>query len=519
MTGPADSQRDAVDYLGSSASYGEAVDRVDRIDTHGALVFLAGDRVFKIKRAVTLPYLDFSTLARRKAALTRELELNRRTAPQIYLGLAALRRDGAGGLSLAEAGAVPEAEGDVVEWVLVMRRFPQAARLDRVAARGGMTVSLSEALADAVRRFHDETGPASQAATPLSQVSAENLAELRQRPDLFPADQVGAYDGAISAALQAAEPLLQQRAAAGCVRRLHGDLHLGNICVLAGRPVIFDALEFDEALGTIDQLYDLAFLLMDLEQRGHREAANLVLNCYLRDPQDLAGLAALPLFLSCRAAVRAKVAAAAEASQNDSQKRADKRREAGHYFAAATDYLRPMPARLIAVGGLSGSGKSALARAWAPRIGAAPGAVVLRSDVIRKRLFGQSETVRLRADAYAPEVTARVYESLAKQAEIALAAGRTVIADAVFAREEERAAIAAAAARAGRPFAGFWLTAPLDVRLARVGARRGDASDATVDVAQRQETYDTGPMTWQLLPAAEPLDSLVARASAAAGYD
>jgi predicted kinase len=301
--------------------------------------------------------------------------------------------------------------------------------------------------------------------------------------------------------------LLDRRRAAGKVRRCHGDLHLRNICVLDGKPVLFDCIEFADAFASIDVLYDLAFLLMDLAHQGHAPAANLVCNRYLDLTGEDDGLAAMPLFLSLRAAIRAHVTATAGASPGESRAYLDRAR-------AALD----MPAaRLVAIGGLSGTGKSTLAAALAPALGAQPGARVLRSDVVRKRLFGRDPEDRLPDAGYGAETTSRVYAALCEKAAVALAAGYCAIIDAVALRPEERQSFAAVARSAGVPFTGIWLEAPVAALSMRVAARRGDASDATPKIVERQSRLDPGPLDWVRVNAAgSPAETLAALRAALA---
>jgi hypothetical protein len=284
------------------------------------------------------------------------------------------------------------------------------------------------------------------------------------------------------------------------------------VVLLDGQPTLFDAIEFNDAIACIDVFYDLAFLLMDLDYRDLRPFANLVLNRYLQQRDESAALPLLPLLLSMRAAVRAKVAASLEAVAEGDADKAKQSHEAGVYFRRALDYLSPPPPRLIAVGGLSGSGKTTLARALAPQIGAAPGALHLRSDVLRKQLAGVPELERLPASAYTVEASASVYAELARRAAQGLAAGHSVVVDAVFARPEERADIEAVAQAAGVGFTGFWLAADRSVLTARVQGRRSDASDADARVVERQLTYDLGTITWQKLPAGRLFSELEADA-------
>jgi predicted kinase len=261
---------------------------------------------------------------------------------------------------------------------------------------------------------------------------------------------------------------------------------------------LFDAIEFSDIIASGDTLYDLAFLLMDLLERGLEEQANTVFNRYLaesRQAADLDALAAFPFFLSMRAAIRAKVTAT-RLERAAARERREIARTASKYFAFALRAIAPPPACLVAVGGLSGTGKSQLAQSLATDLKPMPGAVVVRSDLERKAMFATAETEKLPASAYTAEVTARIYATLADKARRILAAGHSAIVDAVFAQERERTTVAATGASAKVLFEGLFLTADLDIRLKRVGARKADASDADAAVAKSQETYDIGPIDW-----------------------
>jgi len=480
-------QEPVIAFLGDPRTHGGRA--VERVDTHGAVVFLAGDRALKLKRAVRFPYMDFSTVGKRRAACEAELRLNRRTAPALYRGVLPVVRRAGGALALG-------GEGEAVDWVVDMHRFDGAMLFDRMAERGELTPALMRELAEAVAAFHGDAEPRLDGggAAAMRAVVDGNLEELRGCCDLFDAAAVARLAALSGAALERNAELLEARRAGGFVRHCHGDLHLRNIVLLDGRPTLFDGIEFDESFAVVDVLYDLAFLLMDLDRRGLKDLGNAVFNRYLERTGDYGGLALLPLFVSARAAVRAKVEAAAAAAQADAGAAEVRRRDAVACLKHAVAALEPAPPRLVAVGGLSGTGKTTLARALAPDLGAPPGALVLRSDVLRKRLFGRADAERLPAEAYAPEVTARVYAEIAERARAALAAGTAVVADAVYAHPDERAAIQAAAAQAGAPFRGLWLEAALPVRAGRVEGRAADASDATVDVVRRQEDYDLGSL-------------------------
>lgn len=511
---PDGSAQDAVfAFLERPASHGG--EPVTRIDTHAACVFLAGNTTYKVKRAVRFPFLDYSTLALRKAACEAEIAVNRPFAPELYKKVIPITRESDGRLAI-------DGSGQPVEWALVMRRFDETQTLDRLADAGKLDAALADALGRAVAQAHAKLPDTDAQAwiDHLPIIVAQNDEELRNAPELFDAIEVAALRRDTDAALARIRPLLVARGRSGQVRRCHGDLHLGNIALIDGRPVLFDAIEFDPLIAAGDIFYDLAFLLMDMVERGLRAQANIVLNRYLyarRDGDDLDALAALPLFMSLRAAIRAKVTAAKAAQDGSARDTAAATKSAQAYFALARRVLDPPPPQLVAVGGLSGTGKSVLAARLAAQILPEPGAVVIRSDVTRKALFGAGETETLPASAYSADATARVYAGVAQAAARALRAGHSVIADAVFAREEERDGIAAVAREANAPFHGLFLTADLAVRVARVGARKADASDAGPAVAKRQEDYDLGVLDWTAVDAGgTPADTLH-RAGAALG--
>lgn len=498
----------ALDFLGRPEAYDPSPTTVERIETHVSVVFLAGAFAYKVKRAVTYNFLDFSTLERRRIACLNELRVNSRTAPQLYLEVFPLTLGSNGAFRFG-------GDGEVVEWVLKMRRFDQKALYDRMAEEGRLALDLMPPLAETIAAFHasaDRVLSPAQAVEPLDGVLGDNAAILAAQPAAIPREETRALDQASRNSLAELAPLLETRARGGSLRHCHGDLHLRNIVAIDGAPVLFDAIEFDDRLATIDVLHDLAFLLMDLGKRGLKAHANAVLNAYLdadASSFNLVGLAALPLFLSMRAAVRAKVALlraglAAPAAADFV------REEARAYFTLARNFLRPRPPRLIAIGGLSGSGKSAVGRAIAPHLGAFPGAVIVRSDIARKQLFGVSPRERLPQPAYALPVTERVYAMCRKRAALALEAGHSAIVDAVNARADEREALAALAAARGVPSTGLWLDAPAKLLRDRIAARTGDVSDATPELVDVQLGYDVGPQNFAVIDASGPLDEVVA---------
>jgi uncharacterized protein len=503
-------EREIAAFLSDTATYQGRVAHVDVVETHIARVFLVGEEVYKVKKRVNLPFVDFSALENRRRAAAREVELNRPHAPAIYLGVVPIVRRDSGRLAL-------DGEGRIVDWAVHMRRFPEAAVLINRVSQGPLTDDLAKALAAMVAKYHRQSvvAPACDGRQAFEPVVRQLVEAFGKEPAAGPA--AAAFAGRLTPAFARLAPLLVERGRAGCIRRCHGDLHLGNIVLIDGAPVPFDALEFSETLATIDVLYDLAFLLMDLDIRGDRQAANIVLNDYISAASvggEVEGLATLPLFLSCRAGVRA-VVAMARSAQLEGKEKEEHQLSAQRHVALAAAYLDPPQPLLVAVGGLSGTGKSTLAARLAARFGAAPGALHARSDVERKRLFGVPETQRLDRQHYRIGVAQRVYAILEDKARAALAAGHSVIVDAVFAKPEERAAIEAVARQSGRRFVGLWLSAPAETLIERVEQRRGDASDADRRVVKEQLSYDLGPIAWSVVDASGSLSRSLESAEAA----
>lgn len=503
-------QSEVFAFLADPATYAldGTADAIARIDTHGAVVFLAGPDVYKVKRAVQFPFMDFSSLEKRRSACEHEIAVNRRNAPELYLGVVPIRRD-AKGLHLGGA------QGAIVEWAVHLRRFDETQTFDKLADRGALDLNLMAPLAETIAAAHEHAPIGGDGATQMLRRRLEDTLEaLASADDIFPADEVVALRRNCDVLFAEVAPILDAREKAACVRLCHGDLHLRNIALYEGRPVLFDAIEFDDSIATCDILYDFAFVLMDLWQRGLQLHASRLFNLYLwrigEIEPALEGLAALPLFLALRAAIRARVTAALCRLEPDACE--DRIAEARRFFAAAQDFVKDKPGCLVAVGGLSGSGKSTLAKDIAPSLGRAPGAVHLRSDIERKRRFNVGASETLPDAAYHPKITMLVYARLRHLALVALEAGHSVIVDAVHARPEERDALASLATQIDVPFTGFWLEAPTEVRVARVEARANDASDAKAAVVREQLGWELGPVSWQKLDASRPLGELTVAA-------
>ena len=384
-------QTAVIDFLASPATHGGVA--VERIDTHTSVVFLAGPRAYKLKRAVRFDYLDFSTIDRRRDMCEAEVRL------KLTHGADAVSSRRRGDVRGRGIGHALDGGGPAADWLVEMNRFPQAALFDRLASAQQLDLRLMAPLADAIAALHTAAehryghGGAAGMAWVIGG-NAAGFAEFAEYLDPALAERVTTLTGA---ALKQQAALLDTRRASGEVRQCHGDLHLRNIVLLDGRPTLFDGVEFNDEISCIDVLYDLAFLLIDLWRRRLAPLANAVWNRYLAVREDLGGLPLLPLFLACRAAVRAKTSATAARLERDAARQAALSEMAREYLELAAQLMAPAGPAIVAIGGWSGTGKSTLALSLAPSLGAAPGAIVFRSDEIRKRLAGVLPLDRLGA--------------------------------------------------------------------------------------------------------------------------
>ena len=499
MTRPPDavSQADVIAFLSRPASYPARPARVDLITTHASIIFLAGRDAYKLKRAVRYPYLDYTTLARRRRYCEAEVALNGRIAPEIYRGALAVTREADGRLALG-------GDGTPVEWLVAMRRFDDTLLLDRLAAAGKLESADLARLGRDIARFHGQARRHRDIdlEREMAWILGINRQELGKHcPRWFAPEAVESFVRACEATLAQVRAPLRRRGPDGFVRDCHGDLHLRNICRIDGRDVMFDGIEFNDRLSRIDVLYDLAFLLMDLDHRGLRPLACAALNAYLHDAGDFAGLRLLPMFLAARSAIRAHTTATAgDPAMID---------DARGYLESGLSYLHDRPARLLAIGGVSGSGKSTLAGAMAPSIGRAPGAIVLRTDRIRKQLFGLEDHDRLGPEGYSAEADTRVHEILFSRAAGVIAAGHSAVLDATFLDPANRRRAECLAADCGAAFAGVWLQAAPATLQGRVAARQGDASDADAAVLERQLGADPGAVSWARVASGRATEDVV----------
>lgn len=500
------------------ASQGEVILR----ETHISTVLLAGPLAYKLKKPVAPGFLDFTTLAARRRACEDELRLNRRTAPQLYQAVVPIT----GSLDAPVLGdADAPSEADVIDVALRMRRFDEAQVLDSLAARRALPLAAMAPLGQAVARLHAHAAvvdPASGFGTVASvrDWTVRTVQSLRAHT-LAPADRarLDAVAAWCEQQLHQHAPLIAARHAGGRVRECHGDLHLGNIVLLDGVAVPFDALEFNAALRFIDVMSDVAFLWMDLLDHDLPAHAACLLGAWLEDSGDAEGLPLLRDFAVYRALVRAYVAQLrAQQPGTPVAGRVREHTSFAHYLSLAERLRRAAPA-LVVMTGLSGSGKSTLAAQLAERLGG----VRVRSDVERKRLAGLDWRAATGAAAalYAPAMTLRTYARLQAVARAALAGGVPVVVDAASLRRAERRALLATADALGAPAVVVECSAPLDVlrrRVALRAAQGGDPSDATVAVLEAQCTWREPPADDERARWAQ-LDTSAAPAAQAAACD
>ncbi|KRB18291.1 MULTISPECIES: AAA family ATPase [Mesorhizobium] len=505
-----DDQQAAAAFLLHPATHG-AIGPVEAIETHISRIFLVGQRAYKMKRAVKLPYVDFSTPGLRLAACEKELELNSKTAPGLYLRVRRITRE-------ADDKLTFDGTGQMLDAAIEMIRFDQSKLLDRMATAGELTPALMTDVARMIVGYHRTAPEVHNGTGSFNLMGVLDINEAGfGTSHVFAKQEIETFAGAFRTALARHAGLLDRREAAGKIRRCHGDLHLRNICLFDGEPRLFDCIEFNDQIASIDVLYDLAFLLMDLWHRGFPQLANLVMNRYLDEADDEDGFILLPFFMAVRAAVRAHVTATqVEEGSADSDKLIA---EARSYFELALTFLQETEPRLVAIGGLSGSGKTTIAEALAAYVGAPPGARIVESDRIRKAMHGVAAETRLPDKAYRPEVSERVYNEMAWRAGLILSEGGSVVADAVFDRPADRERIEKAARDRGIAFSGVWLEANPLILWQRVNERKGGPSDATVDILSRQLQRNASQASWRRTDSDRQLVDIVAELRRCCAHD
>ena len=468
--------------------FAHPVQSVERIETHGNWILLAGDFAYKIKKPVAFDFMDFSSLERRRHFCEEELRLNQRLAPDIYLRTAAITG--------TPTHPVIDGDGPVFEYAVVMRRFDPAQRLDRRLERGELQHTDLDALAVDMARFHAAL-PAADAdgtfGTPdaLRQLVDDNFRDCAPFLEGAEAEALASIRAQAAAQCEALYGHLQRRLEQGFVREGHGDLHLGNLTVYRDRIQAFDCIEFNPALRWIDTANDIAFLLMDLRYRGHAAMAARFRNRYLEWSGDYDAAPLLPFYESYRAMVRAKVALLSASQCSAPETVRQQQDSARRHIRLAEQLLAPRQGQILITCGLSGSGKSVVAEQLCETLPA----LRLRSDVERKRLFGLDPLAdsgsQTDAGIYTTAATTQLYAHLARCAQRLAEAGERVICDATFLQETQRTELAQAAEAAGVDFKVLYVHAPqhvLEARIQQRAQRQDDASEADIAILHRQLT-------------------------------
>lgn len=454
---------------------GKALGATRIIQTHLSYVLLTGRLAYKVKKAVDLGFLDFRTLASRKRDCERELRIDRAFAPDLYLDVATI----AGSIDAPGIG-VP---GPVLDYAVRMREFSQDALAAHALARGEIGPAWVDALAGNVAEAHLRAAIDTTRADPAGVLAYAERTFERLRNGPLEGARVGALLDWTRARHAQIADVVDRRRAAGFVRACHGDLHLGNIATIDGRPTAFDAIEFDDDLRIIDVMSDVAFLVMDFRFRGRPDLGSRFLDRYLELTGDYEGLAVLRFYAVYRAAVRAMVACE-RARQGDAS--GDPVAEAGRYLDVAESFARPPVPELVVTHGFSGSGKTTGTQPMLERLGA----IRIRTDVERKRMHGMGKTQRGNPAAlYSADATRAVYARACDIARTALSAGIPVIVDGTFLRRWQRDLFAGLAAELGVPLTIASFECPeavLRERVATRAARGDDASDASLAVLDAQ---------------------------------
>jgi len=454
------------------------VEQFQVIETHISWVLLTGPYVYKIKKPMNFGFLDFTTLAAREHFCQQELKLNQRLTENLYLEV----------LPITGTADAPQlgGDGEAIEFALKMRQFPQDGLLSTLQAKGELTTAHIDDMARQIADFHEKAprvltenvlGSPESVMAPVTQNFEQILPFLSEKADLL---QLQALEAWANTSFERLKPLLAQRKSDGFIRECHGDIHLGNITLIDGKVVIFDCIEFNEPFRMTDTYADIGFLAMDLEDRGLKSLSRRLVSQYLEHTGDYAGLELLNFYKAYRALVRAKVSLFSLSADADHVQRATTLRQYRNYANLAESYSA-IPSNFLAIThGVSAVGKSHVAM----RLVEALGAIRLRSDVERKRLFSTDK------DLYSAETSASTYQRLNDLAAIVLRAGFPVVIDATYLKLQQRLATAKVAEAIGAPFLILDCAAPMAVIeswLAQRQAQNDDPSDATMEVIKAQQ--------------------------------
>ena len=453
------------------------------IQTHISTIILSGDLAYKLKKPVDFGFLDYSTLKKRHKYCLEEVRINEGFAPELYLGVVRIT----GSIKNPSIGG----NGRVLDYAVKMRRFSQSDQLDNIAEQGGFKTGSVDELAGLIARYHKESAVVDDK-TDYGEPNRV-FAPMRENFDLL---QTIAVEYQLELELSSVtkwtqeqfdrlKPLLRQRKKEGFVRECHGDLHLHNIAIFKGRPVMFDAIEFNPYLNHIDIISDLAFLLMDLEYRGLHRHSCLLLNRYLEITGDYNGVRLLDFYKTYRAMVRAKVAALRIGQGLKKSERSELMHEVRKYIDLALGYTAEKEAFMAITHGYSGSGKSTFALMMVENCGA----LRIRSDVERMRMFKKGDRYELSQGIYAPDATKATYRRLFELAVYVYESGYSVIADATFLKRWQRQPFLSYAIKKSIPFVVFDLQCDIKIMRERIEKRineNTDISEADLEVFEMQ---------------------------------
>lgn len=504
-----ESQTAVIKALSNPKTYAHHAAEIKIRQSHIALLFLAGDKAYKLKRAVLYPEADLSTREKRRLACVHEMKRSVVYAPGLVEKIESVRRLSDGRIVLGGT------QGEEVDTVLVMKRISDKELLSNMLPSPAFdrfeAMDLAEKLADLHKKakvLKNKWG-----VDTIKRIILENESVLSCFcPDIFDKKEVDKLTRNSLAALAEQGSLIRMRQKAGCVRKCHGDLLLSNIAYSDHQFLFFSPIEYNENLCCIDTLYDLADVLMDLEAHGQRRLTNILFNHYMAYTNDIGGYPLLPLYQALRAANRAAVSAKKSTLMHGWDRRRTIR-EARRYFNLANGFVSGCCPVLIACGGLSGSGKSRVARELGGLLDPAPGAVILRDDIVKKQIMGLAPHQTLDKACDTPAFEEVVYDVLRGQAEMALSVGSCVILDALFYNPAERQAVENMAAENGIPFVGLWMEAPLAVRAKRVETRLRNPSDVKEkEELDRQLRLKLGPISWHKIMTDGPKEKTVQRA-------
>ena len=475
-----------------ASSYSHSIDKIELIETHISLVYLTGKYVYKVKKPLKFDFLDFSTIEKRKAACQKELALNRRYAPSMYLETVAICRNGD---SFLVGG-----KGDAVEYAVKMRQFDNSKLLSNI----DLSAELIEELVEVIVDFHNKADltPASWGFEKITEFVHDNFDALDSySPSIVPEKLLSSVKMRTGKCLSDSQELIKERQSE-FVKHLHGDLHLKNICIFENKITMFDGIEFNDEYACSDVWADFAFLLMDLKYRDYRKLAVHARNQYLERTDDFGGLALLALYIAYRACVRAKVNCL---SIDKSLPEENLVSSAVKHLEIAEGELKATKPMVFAIGGIPGSGKTTIGKALSQELDL----VHVRSDVVRKHLLKIGLLEKASKETYTEEFSKTVYLETLSRAQLALEAGYSVLIDATFCEDSQRKIVEDFADKHGLDFTGLWCDVSVEIAQERISRRTNDASDANIEVLKAFLKKDYGSIDWNKIDATQEVDSSV----------